>query len=134
MGKKTTYTILALAAFTAYCYIQKSNDQPKIWYVNRLPFGYNGLTIPPFGIFILKDQKQNAPLVLHELVHWKQFQREGLARFLIGYRRQHRAVGYDANPYEIEARFCENDFCKSNYTYCVREGLAKTITNKNFRT
>ena len=41
--------------------------------------------------------------------------------------------GYDANPYEIEARYRESDFCKSNYTFCVRNGLAKTVHNPNFR-
>lgn len=72
-------------------------------------------------------------MLLHELVHWKQFQREGLIKFLINYNSAHKKHGYDGNPYEIEARFEESDFCKSNYTYCVRNGLAKTAKNIHFR-
>ena len=125
--------LFILAGITVISMIQRRNDNPKVFYVDWLPFGFNGLTLPPFGIFIRKELKGQEDLRLHELVHWKQFQRQGLARFLIGYSLSSVAYGYDENPYEIEARFNESDFCKSNYTYCIRNGLAKTIHNPNFR-
>lgn len=98
-----------------------------------LPFGFNGFVIPPFGVFIRKEYQQSKELELHELVHWKQYQREGLFQFLINYARETKHFGYDGNKYEIEARYRESDFCKSNYTYCVRNGKAKTVYNPNFR-
>jgi len=125
--------ILSVTIFSLYVWLQRKNNNPRVFYLKSLPFGYNGFIVPPFGIFIKEEHRNSKSLLLHELVHWQQFQREGFINFLINYNSAHKKVGYDKNPYEIEARFEETDFCKSNYTYCVRNGMAKTVNNPNFR-
>jgi len=127
-----TFIILSLVIMINSLF-QRKNDTPRIFYKKSLPFGFNGFVIPSVGVFIKEEHKDSEALLLHELVHWKQYQREGLFRFLFNYNLATLKHGYDGNPYEIEARFEESDFCKSNYTYCVRNGLAKTVCNPNFR-
>ena len=46
---------------------------------------------------------------------------------------QNLSKGYDKNPYEIEARSVEDEYCKLNYTECVRSGKSNTAYNPNFR-
>lgn len=104
---------------------------PKIYYVNWLPFNYNGIATP-FGIFITKKNRNSRVLYNHELEHYNQQQQRGVY-FYIDYLKEHIINGYDKNKYEIRARKEENSFCKTNYTYCVRNGLAKSSFNKNFR-
>lgn len=41
--------------------------------------------------------------------------------------------GYDKMPLEIQARTNESEYCKKNYTECVRKGIAKTINDPYFR-
>ena len=118
---------------TAYSILQRRNNNPPVFYVKNLPNGLNGAMIPPVGIFIKKDQKENDELLAHEKIHWQQFRREGLFPFAFNYWNANRKYGYDGNPYEIEARANESEFCRNNYTYCVRNGLAKTVNNPDFR-
>lgn len=125
---------IALLAFTIYSLRQRGNDNPKIFYRKKLINNYNARTIPPFGIFIKESEKYNQALIEHELMHWKQFQRDGLIPFLVNYSKEASQKGYDKNPYEIEARTQENSYCKENYTECVRNGTAKTVYNPDFRT
>lgn len=132
MNRTSKIMLVATIGLVWYNHRQKKNDRPKVRYVEWLPFNLNGLMLPPFGIFIKKEHRGNKNLVLHELVHWKQYQREGLLGFLLGYAKE-QSKGYDNNRYEIEARYMETDFCRSNYTYCVRNGLSRTVNNKNFR-
>jgi hypothetical protein len=42
--------------------------------------------------------------------------------------------GYDKNSYEVEARVNESQYCRYNYTECVRTGESSTAYNPNFRT
>jgi|TARA_R110000824_G_scaffold206477_5_gene391575 hypothetical protein len=102
-----------------------------IYYVNWLPFNYNGLATP-FGIFITKRNRNSKVLLNHELRHYYQ-QKEGGLSFYIDYLKEHFNNGYDRNKYEIDARIDESPFCQKNYTHCVRNGLAKSAYNKNFR-
>ena len=136
---KASHALLGVAflfviVFIFWCAKQKGNDTPKVFYRKRLPGSFNGFTVPPFGIFIKEAERKNAALLEHELTHWRQFQREGFLPFVIGYGIAARREGYDRNPYEIEARAGESDFCKTNYTECVRTGQSKTVSNPNFRT
>ncbi len=128
-------TIILLAAFVAYNEIQKRNCNPKVFYVNHIPGGYNGCIFPPFGVLINKAQKGNEILLKHEMVHWQQYQREGLLPFLFNYWAEHFKVGYDLNPYEIEARLKSGEIpcCIKDYTSCVREGRSITVYNPNFK-
>jgi hypothetical protein len=93
----------------------------------------NAVTLPPFGIFINIKQRRNLQLLRHELRHWAQYERMGLVRFCIGYMAANIKYGYDHNPFEIEARSNENHFARYNYTEAVRTGLARTVSNPNFR-
>lgn len=86
----------------------------------------------PFGIFINKRYKNSQALLNHELIHYRHMKNKGLF-FFVDYIKENMKMGYDKNKYEIEARIDESDFCKLNYTHCVRSGLAKTAYNKNFR-
>src|ERR1035437_10927727 len=92
---------------------------PKVFYVEKLG-NMNAFTIPPIGIFIVEKHRHNAALLQHELIHWRQYRRQGIIKFLLGYLKEHIQRGYDGNRYEIEARYCENEYVKRNYTEAVR--------------
>lgn len=132
MKKVLKSFVTLVVAIWIYAYFMRQQDKPPMLYVKWLPFDFDALTLPPFGVFIRADFKENEELKLHELVHWQQFQREGVFRFFYDYWKASKK-GYDGNEYEIEARYRESDFCKENYTYCVRNGLAKTVSNAHFR-
>jgi hypothetical protein len=106
-------------------------SRPNVYYVDWLPFNYNGLATP-FGILITKKNRGSQVLLRHEIHHYRQQQRGGLF-FFIDYVMENITKGYDRNKYEVSARKEESDFCKTNYTHCVRNGLAKTAHNKHFR-
>jgi len=125
--------IILFIIFIYYIMEQRKNFNPKIFLRNNLVNNYNGYIIPPFGVFIKESEKDNQALIEHEMTHWKQFQREGIIPFLINYSMEAFKNGYDKNKYEIEARTLEDDYCKENYTECVRNGTAKTVYNPNFR-
>jgi hypothetical protein len=106
-------------------------NRPMIYYVDWVPFNYNGFATP-LGIFINKKHRHSKALLNHEVRHYNQQQQGGLS-FYIDYIKEHFNKGYDRNKYEIDARIDESPFCQKNYTYCVRNGLAKSAFNKNFR-
>lgn len=110
------------------------NNPPKIYYSKNLLFGHNAMTIAPIGIFIKESEKENAALLQHELIHWEQYCSRGMFLFYLDYLLGLLHNGYDLHPMELEARSNENDFSKYNYTYAVRNGLANTIFDPNFRT
>ena len=126
-------SVVGIIAFIAYTKRQRRNDTPKIFYRKKLVNNYNGYNVFPFGIFIKESEKDNQALIEHEMIHWKQFQREGLVPFLVNYLKEAVQNGYDKNRYEIEARTVETAYCKENYTECVRSGNSKTAYNPNFR-
>ncbi len=112
---------------------QQQAKPPSVYYTKTILGGFNGIAIPPIGIFIRQDQAGNQQLLNHELVHWQQYLRDGLLGFYGGYLQQHLCGGYDLNPYEVEARYEECEYCKLNYTECVRNGWAGTVHNPDFR-
>jgi hypothetical protein len=77
---------------------------PKIYYIKYLPFKFRGATIPPFGIFILTEHKDNIDILEHDLIHWKQYKRMGLIIYYLRYIVQLIFIGYDTMPMELEAR------------------------------
>lgn len=107
--------------------------QPPKIYVKSLRAPYNAKTIPPFGIFIDESQKDNNWLLLHELIHWRQYQQKGIFRFYADYAVQFLRYGYDAMPMEMEARIIESPEVRENYTEAVRSGRALTVYNPQFR-
>ena len=108
-------------------------SKPDLFIRDSLPGNFNALTLPPIGIFVRRDQAQNAALLNHELVHWKQYQQMGLLRYYATYAGQYFRDGYDKMAMELEARSNETTWCQENYTECVRRGMAATVNNPNFR-
>lgn len=94
---------------------------------------YNAITIPPFGIFVSPDHIGNEKLLQHEFIHWDQYERMGLLMYYLNYIDQYIRYGYDKMPMEVEARLIEDDYCRLNYTECVRNGRAKTVASESFR-
>jgi SET domain len=115
-------------------YLLAQVNKPRIVYVENRK-NINASTVPPFGIYINKEQIDNELLLKHELVHWEQYKRTGAIIFFIRYIVEAMVYGYDSMPLEIEARKkCgESQYCIENYTECVRTGQAKTVSNPNFR-
>jgi len=126
--------MIGLALFIAYSDRQRKSS-PKVFVRKKLLGNYNARTIPPFGIYISQEQKDNKKILEHEMEHWKQYQKDGLLGFILNYANEDIVNGYDGNRYEIEARANagESIYCQNNYTECVRNGLAKTVYNPNFR-
>ena len=129
----TILTITAGITLLAYLEHLQRKGEPNVIPLGSLPFDYNAMTVPPIGIFIRKDQISNQALLDHERVHWSQYQDRGLFGFYTDYYQQARLYGYDAMPMELEARQNESPYCQCNYTQCVRSGIAKTVSNPNFR-
>lgn len=130
MNKSFLYALGALAVYTIY---KRYSNKIPVYYVDCIAANFNARTIPPFGIFIKKSQKNNTALLDHELIHWKQFKKLGLIGFYTTYITEHIKNGYDLNRLEIEARNNESNYCRNNFTACVRSGESKTVFNPNFR-
>jgi len=129
-----TISLLAVGGFILYNEYAKKN-KPKIIVRKKLAgnTNFNAMTIPPFGIFIDEKQKDNKALLDHEMVHWKQYQELGLLKYYGKYMSETSDGGYDNSAMEKEARTNESGYCQDNYTECVRNGVAQTVHNPNFR-
>ena len=66
--------------------------------------GFAGITLPPFGLYILKERMDDELLKRHEMLHWEQYQRMGVIKFCVTYLWYNIRYGYWNNPMEIEAR------------------------------
>lgn len=66
------------------------------------------------------------------MVHRHQYQRMGLIPYYWNYAKDYIVHGYELHPMEQEARFAEDDYCKTNYVECVRTGKAKTVQSEKF--
>jgi len=133
---KSSTKILLLGAGLAAIYMATRDlrkKQPTIFYVPNIPFGFNGICLPPFGIYIRMDQQGNDALVAHEMIHWQQYQRMGLVPYYYDYMKDYFIHGYDLHPMEQQARENETDYCRTNYTECVRDGRSNTAFNPKFR-
>lgn len=130
MNKSFLYALGALVVYTMY---RRYSNKTPVYYIDSIAANFNARTIPPFGVFIKKSEKNNIELLKHELIHWNQFQKLGLIGFYTTYIREHIKKGYDLNRLEIEARKNESNYCKTNFTTCVRSGESNTVYNPNFR-
>ena len=69
--------------------------------------GFAGITLPPFGIYVLAERLTDSRLIKHELAHWSQYKRMGLIKFYLLYLWYSVRHGYFNNPMEKEARDAE---------------------------
>ncbi|MBN4061643.1 hypothetical protein JYU20_00415 [Bacteroidales bacterium AH-315-I05] len=123
---------VAILVFIIYNAQQRKKNAP-IYIRKTLVKNYNARTIPPLGIYIKASEKNNEALLRHELAHWKQYQKKGLFNYYANYIKQLVKYGYDKMPMEQEARENESEYCKQNYTECVRTGQSNTIYDIDFR-
>jgi len=70
-------------------------------------FGFRGITLPPFGIYVLAEHIDSERLSRHEMAHWAQYERMGVVRFYVRYVWLTIRHGYRQNPMEVEARAAE---------------------------
>jgi hypothetical protein len=75
------------------------------WFLRT--FGFGGITLPPWGVFILAERISEERLVRHEQAHWQQYQRMGMLGFYVTYIWYTIRHGYYNNPMEVEARAAE---------------------------
>jgi hypothetical protein len=73
------------------------------------------MTLPPFGIFIRKEFEGDEQILVHDLIHWNQYQRMGLFMYYFRYLAQMILIGYDTMPMEMEARQYDDEYTKWNY-------------------
>ena len=67
-------------------------------------WGFDGITLPPLGIYILAERLGDDGLIRHEQVHWAQYQRMGAVRFYVTNQWQVLRYGNRNAPMEREAR------------------------------
>jgi len=70
--------------------------------------GFAGVTLPPFGIYILAERMHDEGLIRHEQAHWEQYKRMGAIRFYLTYIWQVLRYSYRNAPMEVEARAAQN--------------------------
>jgi hypothetical protein len=76
------------------------------WFLRR--FGFAGVALAPWGIYILPEHLGNQRLIQHERLHWQQYQRMGLLRYYVTYLWGLVRYGYRNHPMELEARAAEH--------------------------
>ena len=76
------------------------------WYLALT--GYDGITLPPWGVYIRRECLADPRLCRHEMAHWAQYQRMGAVRFYATYLWLLLRHGYQNHPMEIEARSAES--------------------------
>jgi len=80
-----------------------------IFFVKYLPFGFNGIAIPPLFILIRIDESRSVDseriLISHEKIHFEQAKRMFYLLFYFRYIFQLIFIGYKTMPLEMEARF-----------------------------
>lgn len=103
MKVKLIIITLIIIAIAIYSYRQRKNNNPLIYYTDKFPLkGYEAITLAPFCIVVKSPHKESA--LKHEMVHWEQFQKQGLLPYYYGYTKGYLKFGYRKNPYEVEAR------------------------------
>lgn len=96
---------------------------PKIFYVRFVIPPFRAMTIPPLGIFVKKNFKNDFQVLQHDLIHWNQYKRMGLILFYFRYLIQLLIIGYDTMPMEMEARQNEDEKTKWNYRSKYHKGI-----------
>jgi len=72
------------------------------WFLERSRF--DGIAIPPFGVWIEPMHFNDAGLIRHELRHLEQAREMGVFRWYATYVWYTLRYGYRNNPLEVDAR------------------------------
>jgi hypothetical protein len=72
------------------------------WILRRQ--GYQGITLPPLGVYVVSEALDKPDLIRHEQAHWAQYERMGLIGYYARYLWYTVRYGYWNNPMEVEAR------------------------------
>ena len=80
----------------------RSAPAPIRWFLKAT--GFAGITLPPFGIYVLSERLGDMRLRRHEEAHWEQAKRMGTVRWYATYLWYTLRHGYWNNPLEVEAR------------------------------
>jgi len=83
-----------------------AQKKERVFYIPfNIPGPQMAITIPPFGIFIEDDLKNNKSVLKHEKVHWNhQYKNMGLFGFYRQYFSEYVKYGRKYGPMEVEAR------------------------------
>jgi hypothetical protein len=76
------------------------------WFLRR--FGFAGVALAPWGIFVLPEHLGSQRLIRHEQQHWRQWERMGTIRYYATYLWGLARHGYRNHPMELEARAAEH--------------------------
>lgn len=76
---------------------------PRFYSVRWLPFDAWAVTLPPFGVFILRCKRHDYELIRHELGHWQQYKDWGFFRFYWTVLFQYAKYGRFRAPIEADA-------------------------------
>lgn len=87
------------------------------WFVKFITFGWAaGITLSPFGIYLMEKYLTNKYIINHESIHWKQQMEMGILFFYIWYGLEwlikliiHRKQAYYHLSFELEAYNNEDD-------------------------
>lgn len=94
--------ILSLVIVVSILFFTRKKE---IYYI---PFDIPGkqmaTTLPPFGIFIESDFKNNKELLGHEMVHLDQYNKMGFFGYYSTYIKEFVEYGRINGPMEVEAR------------------------------
>lgn len=104
MKKDPTFGGVLPRILPALLQLPHGPTKARVYFVKRFPWYFRGMMIPYLGIFINIKHADDAHLIIHENIHWQQFQRMGCALFLFRYLFQLIFIGYDTMPLEMEAR------------------------------
>lgn len=74
---------------------------PLRWWLKL--WGFDGMCLPPLGIFILAEHVDHPRLRRHEMRHWEQAREMGALRFYATYLWYAVRYGYRNNPLELDA-------------------------------
>lgn len=76
---------------------------------------FEGITLPPFGIYLCPESFEDESLRGHELAHWGQYKQYGSFDFYLRYFWGMIEAGfrYDDHPMEVDARQRASEFMGS---------------------
>jgi len=97
---------VGIVLYVVFLNSSAKNREPK-FITMPLPGDRKAVTMPPFGVYIEKDVKDNEQVIKHEKCHWKQYQDKGLINFYKEYIQLKANHDYNDNPMEQECFIAE---------------------------